>query len=89
MRQSKRLGDVLVVGIHGDAEITRNKGPPLMNERERYRLTRALKWPDEIVEDAPYQTLVETLDRARCAFCVHGGLDLSHPFNYCSVDACA
>eukprot|EP00042_Codosiga_hollandica_P053941 m.718532 g.718532 ORF g.718532 m.718532 type:complete len:329 (-) comp58809_c1_seq40:1652-2638(-) len=72
MRQSKRLGDVLVVGIHGDAEITRNKGPPLMNERERYRLTRALKWPDEIVEDAPYQTLVETLDRARCAFCVHG-----------------
>ncbi len=29
------MGDVLVVGVHSDAEIVRNKGPPIMDEKER------------------------------------------------------
>ena len=29
------MGDVLVVGVHSDAEITKNKGPPVMREEER------------------------------------------------------
>ena len=36
MRQAKAMGDVLVVGVHSDAEILKNKGPTVMNERERY-----------------------------------------------------
>jgi ethanolamine-phosphate cytidylyltransferase len=35
LRQAKLMGDVLVVGVHSDAEIKRNKGPPVMNEGER------------------------------------------------------
>ena len=33
--QAKACGDVLVVGVVGDAEILRNKGPPVYTEEER------------------------------------------------------
>lgn len=29
------MGDYLVVGVHSDAEITKNKGPTVMREEER------------------------------------------------------
>ncbi|XP_064406570.1 ethanolamine-phosphate cytidylyltransferase-like isoform X2 [Halichondria panicea] len=72
MRQAKKLGDYLVVGVHSDAEITKNKGPPVMKEQERYKLVRAIKWVDEVVEDAPYCCTLESLDQYNCDFCAHG-----------------
>lgn len=72
LRQAKAMGDYLIVGVHNDAEITQNKGPPVFNEDERYRMVRAIKWVDEIVEAAPYVTTVEELDDYNCDFCVHG-----------------
>lgn len=38
----------------------------------RYAAVRACKWVDEVVEDAPYVTSLEYLDRYNCDFCVHG-----------------
>lgn len=72
LRQAKSMGDYLVVGVHSDAEITKHKGPPVFNEQERYKLIRAVKWVDEVIEDAPYITTLETLDKYDCDFCVHG-----------------
>ncbi|CAH8607417.1 unnamed protein product [Schistosoma margrebowiei] len=72
LRQAKSLGDQLIVGIHSDKEITKHKGPPVFYEKERYRLIRAMKWVDEVVEDAPYFTYVKTLEKYSCDFCVHG-----------------
>ncbi len=72
LRQAKAMGDYLVVGIHNDAEVACNKGPPVFNEHERYKMVRGIKWVDEIVVDAPYVTQVETLDKYNCDFCVHG-----------------
>ena len=37
------------VGVHTDSEITQNKGPPVFNEEERYRMVRAIKWVDEVI----------------------------------------
>jgi ethanolamine-phosphate cytidylyltransferase len=71
-RQAKLLGDKLIVGVHSDAEITKHKGPPVMNEQERYKMVRGIKWVDEVIEDAPYCTTLETLDKYACDFCVHG-----------------
>lgn len=71
-RQAKGLGDYLIVGVHSDEEITKHKGPPVFNEQERYKMVRAIKWVDEVVEDAPYVTTIETLDQYGCDFCVHG-----------------
>ncbi|XP_045214109.2 ethanolamine-phosphate cytidylyltransferase-like isoform X2 [Mercenaria mercenaria] len=72
LRQGKRMGDKLFVGVHSDEEIMKHKGPPVFNEKERYRMVRAIKWVDEVIEDAPYVTTVETLDEYNIDFCVHG-----------------
>lgn len=55
------------------AEISKHKGPPVFTQEERYKMVRAIKWVDEIVEEAPYVTTLETLDKYNCDFCVHGG----------------
>jgi len=72
LRQAKQLGDFLVVGVHSDAEIIKNKGPPVMCEEERYKAAEACKWVDEVVRDAPYITSLELMDKYNCDFCVHG-----------------
>lgn len=72
LRQAKALGHKLIVGIHNDADISKNKGPPVFTQEERYKMVRGIKWVDEVVENAPYVTTLETLDKYDCDFCVHG-----------------
>jgi bifunctional ADP-heptose synthase (sugar kinase/adenylyltransferase) len=33
--KAKAMGDFLIVGVHSDAEIEKNKGPTVMKEDER------------------------------------------------------
>jgi len=72
IRQAKALGDILVVGVHSDAEILRNKGPTTMTDEERLYAVKACKWVDEVVFDVPYSPSVDLLDRLGCDFVVHG-----------------
>ncbi|KAK1163772.1 ethanolamine-phosphate cytidylyltransferase-like isoform X2 [Acipenser oxyrinchus oxyrinchus] len=72
LRQARAMGDYLIVGVHTDEEIAKHKGPPVFTQEERYKMVRAIKWVDEIVEGAPYVTTLETLDKYNCDFCVHG-----------------
>uniref|UniRef100_T1H032 ethanolamine-phosphate cytidylyltransferase n=1 Tax=Megaselia scalaris TaxID=36166 RepID=T1H032_MEGSC len=72
LRQAKQLGDKLIVGVHTDEEIAKHKGPPVFTQEERYKMVRGIKWVDEVVENAPYVTTLETLDKYNCDFCVHG-----------------
>ncbi|KAJ3321740.1 Ethanolamine-phosphate cytidylyltransferase [Boothiomyces sp. JEL0866] len=72
LRQAKEMGAYLVVGVHSDEEILKNKGPTVLKNKERYDAVRACKWVDEVVEDAPYLTSLEYLDKYNCDFCVHG-----------------
>lgn len=37
LRQAKAMGDIVVAGVHSDAELLLHKGPTVMNENERYR----------------------------------------------------
>lgn len=36
-------------------------------------MVKGIKWVDEVVEDAPYVSTLETLDIHNCDYCVHGG----------------
>ena len=72
MRQSKALGDVLVVGVISDEEILRCKGPPVMKQNERKALAEACKWVDEVIDGVEYYVNLEILERHRCDFVVHG-----------------
>uniref|UniRef100_A0AAR2K222 ethanolamine-phosphate cytidylyltransferase n=1 Tax=Pygocentrus nattereri TaxID=42514 RepID=A0AAR2K222_PYGNA len=62
----------LCILCHYRSEISKHKGPPVFTQAERYKMVRAIKWVDEIVEGAPYVTTLETLDKYICDFCVHG-----------------
>lgn len=72
IRQAKSLGKTLVVGIHSDEEIIRNKGMPVMNNEERVAMIKACKWVDEVVENAPYSATIEWLDSVNCKYIAHG-----------------
>ena len=58
LRQARDLGDVLIVGLNGDASVRRNKGPdrPINSEDERAEILTALEPVDAVVifdEDTP------------------------------------
>ncbi|KAK6511715.1 hypothetical protein TWF481_000621 [Arthrobotrys musiformis] len=72
MLQAKQLGKHLVVGIHSDEEITANKGPTVMNLKERVSAVDACKWSDLSVPYAPYVTQIPWLNHFGCQFVVHG-----------------
>ena len=72
IRQSKKLGELLVVGVNSDADVEKSKGPTLMNCKERAALVRACKWVDEVVEDTPYSPTISLLDSLNIDFCAHG-----------------
>lgn len=72
LRQTKEMGDYLIVGIHSDEEITKHKGPPVFTQEERYKIVKSIKWVDEVVINAPYITTLDILDKYNCDFCVHG-----------------
>ncbi|XP_064618898.1 ethanolamine-phosphate cytidylyltransferase-like [Lineus longissimus] len=71
-RQAKQHGDCLIVGVHPDAEIATNKGPPVFTQDERYRIVRAFRWVDEVLEDAPFNTPIQLLKELDIDFHVHG-----------------
>ena len=58
LQEARALGDVLIVGVNGDASVRRNKGPerPLTPELERAEILAALACVDAVVifdEDTP------------------------------------
>ena len=65
LRAARRLGDVLFVGINGDAAVARLKGPgrPLMPVAKRVEMLRALRDVDHVVvfEEDTADRLIEAL----------------------------
>ena len=72
IRQSKKLGDFLIIGVNSDEDVEKSKGPTLMSTKERAALVRACKWVDEVIEDTPYTPDVKLLDEVGADFCSHG-----------------
>ena len=62
LRQARALGDVLIVGLNGDASVRRNKGPerPINPQDERAEILSALECVDAVVifdEDTPAEII--------------------------------
>lgn len=70
--QARSVGDELVIGVHSDEDILQNKGPTVMNLAERSAEIAANKWATQVVENAPYVTQPEWMDRYGCKYVVHG-----------------
>ena len=63
LRETKKLGDILVLGLNADASVSRIKpGRPVVSETQRAEVLSALSMIDYIVlfhEDTPYELIKE------------------------------
>ena len=76
LRLARALGTKLVVGVNSDESITRCKGKPVNNERERITVMRSCKFVDEVIPDVPYVMNAEyinyILTELKIDYIVHG-----------------
>ncbi|OJJ49511.1 hypothetical protein ASPZODRAFT_59036 [Penicilliopsis zonata CBS 506.65] len=72
MLQARKLGNQLVVGIHSDEAILENKGPTVMNLRERVAAVDACRWATQSIPHAPYVTQLPWVSHYGCRYVVHG-----------------
>ncbi len=59
LRQARKHGDYLLVGVHADETVMRYKGRPIFSMEERVASVEGCRYVDEVVANAPL-----TIDRA-------------------------
>lgn len=72
LRQARALGDVLVVGIHSDADVASYKRPPICTMEERIAVVAACSLVDEVLPHAPLAVEDDWLDAHDLHLVVHG-----------------
>jgi ethanolamine-phosphate cytidylyltransferase len=66
------MGNHLCVGVNSDADLTRVKGPTIMNGVERSEILKHCKFVENIILDTAYTPTKEFLDEIGCGFYAHG-----------------
>ena len=69
LKEARKLGDVLVVGINSDAWLTRKKGHPFMPGHERVAVLQAMKCVDHtVLFDDNDGSAIEAINNARLLY---------------------
>jgi ethanolamine-phosphate cytidylyltransferase len=76
LREARRHGDWLVVGVLSDDTAASYKRRPIMTLAERVAVIESCRYVDEVIEDAPLQVTEEFLAAREITTVVHGD-DLS------------
>jgi cytidyltransferase-like protein len=76
LREARRHGDRLVVGVLSDETAASYKRRPIMTLAERVEVIASCRYVDEVIEDAPFRLTEEFLDEHAITTVVHGD-DLS------------
>lgn len=74
LKEAKKRGDYLIVGVHGDAVVNEHRGSnlPLMNLHERVLSVLGSRYVDDVLIDAPYIITPDMLNSLRISEVVHG-----------------
>lgn len=75
LKEAKKLGDYLLVGVHDDEAIKKVRGPnfPLMSLNERVLSVLSCRYVDEVVIGAPYSVTKDVLEKIyKVNFVAHG-----------------
>lgn len=72
LRQARRLGDELIVGIHDDAAVAQYKRSPICTMDERITVVEACRYVDEVVPQAPLAVTADWIERHRIDLVAHG-----------------
>ena len=86
LREARRHGDWLVVGVLSDDTAASYKRRPIMTLAERVPVIESCRYVDEVIEDAPLQVTEEFLAEHGITTVVHG--DLVAPGGRVRVRAC-
>jgi len=74
IEMSKKLGDYLIVIVNNNKQCVLKKGKPFMDEMDRMKIVKAIKWVDEVFlsvdEDG---TVCESLERIKPDVFTNGG----------------
>jgi cytidyltransferase-like protein len=76
LREARRHGDWLIVGVLSDETVASYKRRPIMSLAERVAVIESCRYVDEVIEDAPFQVTEEFLAEHDITTVVHGD-DLS------------
>ena len=76
LREARRHGDWLVVGVLSDDTAASYKRRPIMTLAERVAVIESCRYVDEVIEDAPFRVTEAFLDEHAITTVVHGD-DLS------------
>jgi len=76
LREARRHGDWLLVGVLSDETAASYKRRPIMTLAERVAVIEACRYVDEVVADAPFRVTQAFLDEHAISTVVHGD-DLS------------
>ena len=82
------MSDILVAGVNSDEDVIKNKGPPILNLKERCEILKHCKFVDEVAPGTVYTPTFELLKELNCGFYAHGddpcinsdGLDITLKF---------
>ena len=74
IEMSKKLGDYLIVIVNNNKQCVLKKGKPFMDEMDRMKIVKAIKWVDEVFlsvdEDG---TVCESLEKIKPDIFTNGG----------------
>lgn len=74
IEMSKKLGDYLIVIVNNNKQCILKKGKPFMDEMDRMKIVKAIKWVDEVFlsvdEDG---TVCESLEKIKPDVFTNGG----------------
>lgn len=74
LKEAKKRGDYLIVGVHADAIVNKNRGSnlPLMNLHERVLSLLGCRYVDDVLIDAPYVVTSEMISSLNISEVVSG-----------------
>ena len=74
IEMSKKLGDYLVVIVNNNKQCVLKKGKPFMDETDRMKIVKAIKWVDEVFLSVDQDgTVCESLKKIKPDIFTNGG----------------
>ena len=71
-QKAREYGDYLVVGIHGDEEVTDYKRRPILTLEERKIVIEACRYVDEVILNSPIGISKEWIEEHELDVVIHG-----------------
>ena len=75
IKQCKKLGKEVIIGVISDKDAANYKRLPIINENDRAEIIRNLKLVDEVIENAPLIVDLNFLQKYNIDLVVHGFVD--------------